>query len=195
MLDIATRPPCLGCTRTPVATVASLLFSVSPNGCLFAQRGLATRFNGYFYLITLYEQVPNPLGPHCNSDSNRWTACLAEHITRSKDLVTWEESVYGGGMVMGLPDGRNTSGPDHAIIPNSLVDERGTAVQKEFVRNQTDDINRSDMDMVTLPTGQTYVVWGSGNQGVPTSPNPPMGQSVAGIVEGTEQEWVESYFA
>lgn len=95
---------------------------------------------------------------------------------------------------MGLPDGRNTSGPDHRIIPGSLVDERGTPAQRAFVRNQTDDINRSDMDMVTLPTGQTYVVWGSGNQGEPTAPNPPMGQAVAGVVEGTEQQWVESFF-
>ena len=50
------------------------------------------------------------------------------------------------------------------------------------------------MDMVTLPSGQTYVVWGSGNQGVATPPNKPMGSSVAGLVDGTEQEWLESYF-
>ena len=51
------------------------------------------------------------------------------------------------------------------------------------------------MDMVTLPNGDTYVVWGSGNQGVATAPNDPMGMSVAGIVHATEQEWVESWFS
>ena len=52
------------------------------------------------------------------------------------------------------------------------------------------------MDMVTLPNGHTYVVWDSGNQDVPTraAGDPPEGMSVAGIVEGTEQQWVESYF-
>jgi hypothetical protein len=39
-------------------------------------------------------------------------------------------------------------------------------------RNETDDINRSDMDFVTLPNNQTYVVWITGNQGVGTAPNP-----------------------
>ena len=51
--------------------------------------------------------------------------------------------------------------PDHTIIPGSLLDEKGTSYQKAVVRNQTDDVNRSDMDMVTLPDGRTYVVWGT----------------------------------
>ena len=59
----------------------------------------------------------------------------------------------------------------------------------------TFQINRSDMDMVTLPSGDTYVVWGSGNQGAGSAGNRDMGMSVAGIVHGTEQEWVESFFA
>ena len=33
---------------------------------------------GYFYLITLYEGVPNPKGAMCNSNSNKWRDCLAE---------------------------------------------------------------------------------------------------------------------
>jgi hypothetical protein len=110
--------------------------------------------------------------------------------------MVWEESPHGGNetIIMGLPDGDDLKGPDHQIIPGSYLDQNGTDEEKEFVHNQTDDINRSDMDMVTLPNGQTYVVWLSGNQGVSTPPNIPMGQSVAGIVNGTEQEWVESYF-
>ena len=51
------------------------------------------------------------------------------------------------------------------------------------------------MDMVELPDGRTYVVWGTGNQGVATAPNPPMGFSGAGIVDATEQQWLESHFA
>ena len=70
--------------------------------------------------------------------------------------------------------------------------------------NQTDDINRSDMDMVTLPAGLlgahqtkpwTYVVWGSGNQGAGTKPNIGEGFSEAGLVQGSEQEWLESFFS
>ena len=86
------------------------------------------------------------------------------------------------------------SGPDHTIIPGSYIDQYGNAVEKAYCHNETDDINRSDMDMVTLPNGQTYVVWGSGNQGVGSPGNPGEGMSVAGIVHGTEQAWLESYW-
>eukprot|EP00729_Bicosta_minor_P015843 gene15843-3848_t len=105
---------------------------------------------------------------------DRYSACPT---IRYYNGHTWEESPYGGNntIIMGLPDG---GGPN----------------EKGFVRNQTDDINRSDMDMVTLPSGDTYVVWGSGNQGVPTAPNIGFGAGVAGIVKGTEQEWLESFF-
>ena len=57
---------------------------------------------------------------------------------------------------------------------------------------------------VTLPAGMlgvhqtkpwTYVVYASGNQGIPTRPNPPEGFSQAGLVEGSEQEWLESFFS
>eukprot|EP01052_Picozoa_sp_SAG31_P016331 SAG31_NODE_1077_length_10037_cov_3.515899_3_plen_97_part_00 len=95
---------------------------------------------------------------------------------------------------MGWPDGANTSGPDHNVIEGSLLDQLGSERQKTICHNQTDDINRSDMDMVTLPTGHTYVVWNTGNQGESTPPNPAAGFSGAGLVNGTEQEWVESYF-
>jgi hypothetical protein len=151
-------------------------------------------YNGFFYLVTLYEDVPNPRGGHCASSSTKWDACLAEHVVRSKDLQHWEESPYGGGLIMGLPDGNWTGGPDHQIIPGSLLDEMGSPSQKMMARNQSDDINRSDMDMVTLPDGRTYVIWGTGNQGVATPPNQPMGFSGAGIVNATEQKWLESYF-
>ena len=59
--------------------------------------------------------------------------------------------------VFGCSDGDDLNGPDHTIIPGSLLDEYGTAAEKAFCHNETDDINRSDMDMVTLPNGQTYV--------------------------------------
>ena len=129
-----------------------------------------------------------------------WTHCLAEHITRSEDLKVWEEasfSTVGGSpgntsIIMGLPDGDDLSGPDHRITPGSYLDQRGTASQKERTRNETDVINRSDMDMVTLPPGtmgptqthaRTFVVWGAGNQGGGSAGNPGEGASVAGIVK------------
>ena len=83
---------------------------------------------------------------------------------------------------------------DHRIIPGSLLDQLGSDNQKTIATNQTDDVNRSDMDFVTLPTGKTYVVWNTGNQGEATPPNPPAGFSGTGLVDGTEQEWLESFF-
>ena len=44
-------------------------------------------------------------------------------------------------------------------------------------------------------SGCTDVVYTSGNQGKPTRPNEPEGFSQAGLVEGSEQEWLESFFA
>ena len=44
--------------------------------------------------------------------------------------------------IMGLPDGDDLSGPDHRILPGSLLDSAGFDT-KARVRNQTDDINRS----------------------------------------------------
>lgn len=154
-------------------------------------------FSGYFYLITAMRNVRSPLGPRCNSDSTVWDACIANHVVRSHDLAKWDESPVGGSdtVILGLPDGRNLSGVDHRIIPGSLLDEHGDAAEKALTTNETDDINRSDMDMVTLPNGRTYVVWASGNQNKPTAPNPGEWVSVAGLVDGTEEQWLQSYFS
>lgn len=95
------------------------------------------------------------MGALQGSSSEQWASCLAEHIVRSKDLSVWEESpAAGGGLIMGLPDGNNTAGPDHHIIPGSLLDEAGNAADKAFANNQTDDVNRSDM-VGTLPSVHT----------------------------------------
>jgi DNA replicative helicase MCM subunit Mcm2 (Cdc46/Mcm family) len=154
-------------------------------------------FAGYWYIVTLfrgydvslcgYPAVPNSTG------------CGTEHMARSKDLVVWEESKYGGhnSVLMGFSDGSDTLGPDHTILAGSFLDEHGTGAEREFVANATDDWNRSDMDMVTLPSGETYVIWMSGDQGHVYFPdiNPRVTiASVAAIVNGTEQEWLESHF-
>jgi hypothetical protein len=172
-------------------------------------------FGGWWYVITLYEGVPNPKGKMCNSKSTIWKTCLAEHVVRTQDFLSWHEatqSTEGGAAgntstIMGLPDGDDLRGPDHQITPGSRLDQANSSAfnsAKARCKNQTDDINRSDMDMVTLPTGMlgphqtkphTYVVWLSGNQGEATKPNRPEGFSVAGLVEGSEQEWLESFFS
>ena len=97
---------------------------------------------------------------------------VAQHIVRSKDLARWEESPVGGGLIMGYPDGDDLGGPDHTLMPNSLFAAHGSARARTLLGNETDDINRSDMDMVTLPSGQTFVTWLSGNQNVPTALQP-----------------------
>ena len=43
-------------------------------------------------MITVFEGVVNPKGPHCDSNSKQWPWCLAEHIVRTMDFMTWEES-------------------------------------------------------------------------------------------------------
>jgi hypothetical protein len=48
--------------------------------------------------------------------------------------------------------------------------------------------------MVTLPDGRTYVVYFTGNQAESTYPNLPMDNSGAGIINGSEQEWLEGFF-
>ena len=47
----------------------------------------------------------------------------------------------------------------------------------------------------SIGRGRADVVYTSGNQGKPTRPNQPEGFSQAGLVEGSEQEWLESFFA
>jgi len=114
--------------------------------------------------VVLYEGVANPHGANCSSRSTEFTACLAQHVARTRDFLSWQEptqSTEGGApgnasIIMGLPDGGNLTGPDHRVIPGSRLDQAGDAAAnatKARCRNQTDDINRSDMDMVTLPAG------------------------------------------
>ena len=151
-------------------------------------------YSGYWYLVSMFANVSSPRGPHSGSKSSL-EGCWAQHIVRSKDLARWEESPVGGGLIMGYPDGDDLGGPDHTLMPNSLFAAHGSALARTLLRNETDDINRSDMDMVTLPSGQTFVTWLSGNQNVPTAPNPGIiGFSIAGLVEGTEEEWLRSFF-
>jgi hypothetical protein len=153
-------------------------------------------FEPYFYLITAMRGIPSSLGAMCHSNSTVWRNCIGHHISRSADLHTWEESPIGGSdtVILGLPDGNVLTGADHTILNGSLLDQFGNAAEKDLTRNETDDINRSDMDMVSLPNGETYVVWASGNQNKPTAPNPGEWVSVAGVVRGTEAEWLQSYF-
>ena len=172
-------------------------------------------FGGWWYVVTLFEDVANPKGKNCNSASTQFTGCLSSHVVRTRDFLTWHEptqSTEGGApgntsIITGLPDGGDLTGPDHQIIPGSYLDQVNSSAGNETkarCKSQTDDINRSDMDMVTLPAGMlgahqtkpwTYVVYTSGNQGRPTHPNQPEGFSQAGLVEGSEQEWLESFFS
>ena len=200
-------------------------------------------FGGWWYVVTLFEGVTNPKGKMCNSKSTKWASCLAEHVVRTRDFLTWHEpmqSTEGGtpgntSIIMGLPDGGDLSGPDHQIMPGSYLDQANSKTLpflnlslpflvcftafpcgalwfsgsawshgKARAKTQTDDINRSDMDMVTLPAGMlgahqttpwTFVIWLSGNQGEATPPNTPEGFAHAGLVEASEQLWLESFFS
>ena len=85
------------------------------------------------------------------------------------------------------------------VLAGSLLDEEiraagGLPDAWKLAVNETDDVNRSDPDFVTLPDGTTYVVWLTGNQGLFTPPNVETGAAAAGIVNATEREWLESYF-
>ena len=51
-----------------------------------------------------------------NSKSTIWGACLAEHITRSKDLANWEESKHGGGAIMGQSTCALLEPPPHTRV-------------------------------------------------------------------------------
>ena len=115
------------------------------------------------------------------------------HVARSRDLSVWEEPSVSD-VPLGLPDGNNTHGPDHHILRGSLLDQIHDDTLKLYVQNQTDDVDRSDMDMVTLPDGTTYVVYWSGNQAEATAPNRAMDNQGAGLINGTEQEWLEGFF-
>ena len=93
-------------------------------------------FDGWFYIIVLEKAVPRPDGPHCHTTATSWPGCLAQHIARSKDLVNWQESTLGSpaGQILGWPDGNVTTGPDHHIIPGSILDDFGTSFEKDLAR-------------------------------------------------------------
>ena len=57
--------------------------------------------------------------------------------------------------IMGYPDGDDLGGPDHTMMPGSIFEASGSDYKRALLRNETDDINRSDMDMVTFTSGQT----------------------------------------
>jgi hypothetical protein len=160
-------------------------------------------FDNWFYIIVLVKHEHRPGdagGAHCHTRFAKWDGCLVQHVARSRDLATWVESPFGSppGHLMGWPDGNNTLGSDHRIIRGSLLDKQGGVLVKQLAANMTDDINRSDMDMVTitLPGGErvTYVVWLTGNQAVPSGHNLPAAFNAAGLVNGSEQDWLESWF-
>lgn len=155
-------------------------------------------FDGWFYVLVNWLNVSTkavPASTHCHSNSKHWHGCLAVHVARSRDLSVWQEPTIDS-IPLGLPDGNNTHGPDHHILAGSLLHNIRNETLKAFVKNQTDDVDRSDMDMVTLPIGLgTYVVYWSGNQAEATYPNLPMDNNGAGLVDGTEQEWLAGFFA
>ena len=152
-------------------------------------------FSPWWYVVVAFEGVEHPAGKNCHSNSTHFVrGCITQNIARSRDLEHWEESASSVPF-LGFPDGEDLSGPDHKLMAGGLLEEEGTAEEKEWVRTQTDDVNRSDMDMVTLPNGQTFFVHWTGNQGRATPPNNVhMSFQAAGLVNGTEQEWLESYF-
>ena len=132
---------------------------------------------------------------------------FVQWIARSKDLMVWEDATavdQNTEPFMGWPGPHLGPGPrpapgagDTTIAPGSVIDVFGNAAQKEACHNKTDNINRSDGDFVELPSSFTrelgldgpavYVVWISGDQVV-------LGFGAAGIVNGTLDEWLQSYF-
>ena len=70
-------------------------------------------FGGWWYVVVLFEGVANPHGANCSSRSTEFTACLAQHVARTRDFLSWQEptqSTEGGApgnasIIMGLPDG------------------------------------------------------------------------------------------
>lgn len=102
-------------------------------------------YGGWFYLVTLFEGQHH--GTNCTSTSKRWNDCLASHISRSRDLVAWQESAFNP--ILGWPDGNDMSRPDHRIIPGSRLAVDEDPVWREVNENQTDDINRSDVRQCT----------------------------------------------
>ena len=79
-----------------------------------------------------------------------------------------------GGTGNGSHPSHHLGAGDTTVQPGSVLDEHGTAADKEICRNKTDQINWSDMDLVELPPAFTrslglqgpavYVVWICGDQ-------------------------------
>ena len=92
----------------------------------------------------------------------------------------------------------------HECFGWDTTNRYGTPTQQEMCRNKTDNINRSDGDWVELPPSFTarlgltgpavYLVWICGDQGQYPGHvwSPDFG--CAGIVNGTQEQWLQSYF-
>ena len=166
--------------------------------------------DGYYYIVpaTWDKQGRSaPVAPGI------YPCCAVQWIARSKDLASWVDSTSNP--IMGWPGPHHGPGPyntsvkpliqgvgDTTVTPGSVLDLFGTAADKEMCANKTDDINRSDGDWVELPPSFTaqlglagpavYVVWLCGDQGYggPYSP----GFGCAGIVNATQDQWLQSFF-
>lgn len=132
---------------------------------------------------------------------------FVQWIARSRDLMVWEDATavdQNNEPFMGWPGPHLGPGPrptagvgDIDIASGSVMDVYGSVVQKQICHNKTDNINRSDGDFVELPSAFTtnlglkgpavYVVWISGDQVV-------LGFGAAGIVNGSLDQWLQSYF-
>ena len=97
--------------------------------------------DGYFYLITLFSNVPNK-----TTTAAEPGCCYVEWLVRSKDLKAFEEAPENP--LLGWPDYS-----DREIMPGSLLQTLGTEEQKMLGTHPTSwaDIDRSDMEMVELP--------------------------------------------
>ena len=98
--------------------------------------------DGYFYLITLFSDVPNRTRAGEARDA---PCCYVEWLVRSKDLKAFEEAAANP--LLGWPDWS-----DRVIMPGSLLQQLGSQEQKTLGTHPTwSDIDRSDMDMAELP--------------------------------------------
>ena len=114
---------------------------------------------GWYYLITLFGSEIPPAGFHTFKGFD-----FVEMIVRSRNMSQWELAPMGHpnsgfNPMLGWPSDR-----DFVIQKGSVLDLYGSSTSKAQV-NQSDDINRSDMDLVTMPDNRTFVNWGTGNQG------------------------------
>jgi hypothetical protein len=161
--------------------------------------------DGYYYLVPA---TPVQKWGHAPVLPGPYPCCIVQWVARSKDLAAWVDSVANP--IMGWPGPHRGPGPhnssvapaingagDTTVFPGSVLDLFGTAADKEMCKNKTDNINRSDGDWVELPASFTaqlglqgpavFVVWVCGDQVV-------FGFGCAGIVNGTQDQWLQSYF-